>query len=126
MNLEFILAYDHHEEIRALFSEYTDMLVAGEPAFAKYLVKQNYDAEVEHPENKYGLPGGRLYLAYCDKKLAGCFAIRKIDEEYCEIKRLYVRQAFRGIISETKCWTNWFLTLGRSVIKLFFWIHYPF
>lgn len=96
MNLEFILAYDHHEEIRELFAEYTDMLVKGEPAFAKYLVKQNYDAEVEHPEMKYGLPGSRLYVAYLDKRLVGCCAIRQIDEEYCEIKRLYVRKEFRG------------------------------
>jgi len=96
MNLEFIPAYEHRDAIRVLFSEYTDMLVKGEPAFAKYLVKQNYEAEVEHPEAKYGMPGGRLYLAWCDGALAGCFAIRKIDEEYCEIKRLYVRPAFRG------------------------------
>ena len=96
MNLEFVLAYDHHAEIRALFAEYTDMLVKGEPAFAKYLVKQNYDAEVEHPEKKYGLPGSRLYVAYVDGTLAGCCAIRQIDEEFCEIKRLYVRKEFRG------------------------------
>ena len=45
---------------------------------------------------KYALPGSRLYVAYLDKRLVGCCAIRQIDEEYCEIKRLYVRKEFRG------------------------------
>lgn len=54
------------------------------------------DAELKHLEQKYGLPHGRLYLAYCDDALAGCIGLRKIDEENCEMKRLYVRPEFRG------------------------------
>ena len=47
-------------------------------------------------ENKYGLPNGRLYLAYCDNELAGCIGLKKIDDKNCEMKLLYVRPKFRG------------------------------
>lgn len=89
-------ACDHPREVGLLFKEYTDMLIAGDRSFQGYLEIQHYDEEVEHLEVKYGAPGGRLYLAYWDGELAGCIGLRKIDEEACEMKRLYVRPAFRG------------------------------
>ena len=95
MDINIIPAYDHLQEVRALFSEYTDMLIAGDSSFQEYLDIQHYDDEIEHPEAKYGMPYGRLYLAYCDGKAAGCIGLRKIDEEHCEMKRLYVRPEFR-------------------------------
>lgn len=96
MGIKIIPAYDHVKEIEILFSEYTNMLIEGDSAFQEYLTLQNYDEEVKHLEQKYGLPHGRLYLAYCDDALAGCIGLRKIDEENCEMKRLYVRPEFRG------------------------------
>lgn len=95
-DLEIIPAYDHPEEVRALFSEYTDMLLAGEPAFQKYLDIQDYDAELQHLQEKYGGSGGRLYLAYDHGQLAGCIGLIKIDAKIGELKRLYVRPKFRG------------------------------
>lgn len=95
-NVELIPAYGFSAEVAALFLEYTDMLIEGDPAFREYLKIQNYDAEVAHLEQKYGLPHGRLYLAYCGKALAGCIGLKKIDDQNCEMKRLYVRPAFRG------------------------------
>ena len=65
-------------------------------SFKKYLDIQNYDEEIEHLEMKYGMPYGRLYLIYCDEKLAGCIGLRKIDNQNCEMKRLYIRPEFRG------------------------------
>ncbi len=96
MNIDMIPAYDHPEEVRELFTEYTNMLIEGDSAFAGYLRIQNYDDEIQHIEHKYGMPYGRLYLAYCDGELAGCIALRKLDDENCEMKRLYVRPEFRG------------------------------
>lgn len=93
---EIIFAYDHPQEVGRLFSEYTNMLIAGDSLFQEYLNIQNYDEEVRHLEIKYGLPYGRLYLAYYEGKLAGCVGLRKIDEQNCEMKRLYVRPHFRG------------------------------
>lgn len=96
MGLKIILAYDYRDEIGILFSEYTQMLIAGDRSFQKYLDIQHYDEELEHLDIKYGLPNGRLYIAFYNGELAGCIGLRKIDEQNCEMKRLYVRPAFRG------------------------------
>lgn len=96
MNIKLLPAYDSLQEVASLFSEYTDMLVAGDAAFQEYLDIQNFNEEIKHLEAKYGLPYGRLYLAYCDGQPAGCIGLRKIDDQNCEMKRLYVRPAFRG------------------------------
>ena len=96
MSLELAYAYEEPEEIRSLFQEYTELLLANEPAFRQYLDLQHYDQETAHPERKYGLPEGRLYLARWDGATAGCGGLRKLDETRCELKRLYVRPAFRG------------------------------
>lgn len=96
MSIQVIPACDHPEEVGVLFSEYTDMLVAGDPSFQKYLEIQHYSEELRHLDAKYGPPNGRLYLAYCDGELAGCIGLRKLDSQSCEMKRLYVRPAFRG------------------------------
>ena len=77
MDIKIIPAYDHSQEIRELFSEYTEMLISGDPAFKEYLEIQNYDDELEHLEDKYGMPAGRLYLTYCDGKTAGCIGLKK-------------------------------------------------
>lgn len=96
MSIEIKLAYDEKEEVKKLFSEYTNKLVEDDPGIAIYLEIQNYDDEIEHLEKKYGLPEGRLYIVYVDDKPAGCVALRKLSEENCELKRLYVRPEFRG------------------------------
>ena len=94
--LEIVPAYDCKEEIRALFTEYTKMLVEGDPGFQEYLNLQNYEEEIAHLEQKYGEPAGRLYLARWNGAAAGCIGLRRIDGENCEMKRLYVYPAFRG------------------------------
>lgn len=94
--IRIVPAYDFPEEISALFAEYTDMLIAGDPSFQQYLNLQHYDEEVKHLELKYGMPFGRLYLAYCGEEAAGCIGLRKVDQQCCEMKRLYVRPKFRG------------------------------
>lgn len=96
MEIKTLLAYDRPEEIKALFTEYTNMLIEGDGTFKQYLEIQNYDNEILHLTEKYGLPQGRLYLVYCDGEPAGCVALRKIDDENCELKRLYVKPQFRG------------------------------
>lgn len=96
MSLELIPGYDHPEEILSLFTEYTHMLVSHDPSFQVYLDIQHYADEIRDLEAKYGRPEGRLYLALWDGEAAGCIALRRLDEQRCEMKRLYVRPAFRG------------------------------
>ena len=96
MSVKILSAYDFSQEIKLLFSEYTDILIEGDPSFKEYLEIQNYDDELKHLEKKYGLPYGRLYLVYYNNEVAGCIGLKKIDEKNCEMKRLYVRPKFRG------------------------------
>ncbi len=96
MELNIMSAYHFPKETGVLFSEYTEMLIAGDRGFQKYLDIQHYDEELKHLDIKYGLPDGRLYIAFCDGEGAGCIGLRKIDKQNCEMKRLYVRPDFRG------------------------------
>lgn len=61
---------------------------------------QGFDDEVRGLPNGYMAPEGALLLAMVDGEVAGCAAMRPLtDVDYpnaCEMKRLYVRRAFRG------------------------------
>ena len=96
MSLELLPGYDHPAELLSLFTEYTQMLVSHDPSFQIYLDIQHYEDEIRDLKAKYGQPEGRLYLALWEGEAAGCIALRKLDEQRCEMKRLYVRPAFRG------------------------------
>ena len=97
MAIELVAGYDFPKEVGVLFTEYTTMLTNSDPVFKKYLAIQNYDDELDNLSHKYGLPDGRLYLAYYNHDLAGCIALKKIDNVKCEMKRLYVRPAYRKL-----------------------------
>ena len=53
MNMEWSIlpGYAREEEIRQLFTEYTDMVLAGDPAFAGYLARQHYEDALAPPAN---------------------------------------------------------------------------
>ena len=76
-------------EARTLFREYEAWL-------GMSLCFQDFEKEVAELPGKYAPPSGRLYLAYVDGELAGCIAMRSLDDGICEMKRLFVRDGFRG------------------------------
>ena len=88
MALEITAAYNDLENIKTLFTEYTNMLGVD-------LAFQGFQAELKTLPGKYSLPKGRLFTAYYDNKLAGCIALRSFGENGCEMKRLFVRPEFR-------------------------------
>ena len=74
---------------RELFHEYA--------AWLKFdLCFQNFSQELAELPGKYAPNSGRLLLAYVDDTLAGCITLRKLDDDTCEMKRLFIRQDFRG------------------------------
>jgi GNAT superfamily N-acetyltransferase len=60
------------------------------------LAFQGVDAELADLAAAYGPPGGRILVALDDEEVAGCVALRSLDDGNCEMKRLYVRPAYRG------------------------------
>lgn len=96
MNISIDLAHEQEEIVRKLFLEYTKMLIDNDKTFGEYLKLQSYDRELNNLKEKYGLPFGRLYLAYIDNEVAGCIALKRIDKNNCEMKRLYVKEKYRG------------------------------
>ena len=76
-------------QARELFLEYAQSLGFN-------LCFQNFDKELAELPGDYAPPEGRLLLAEYEGQLAGCVALHKLDPQICEMKRLYLRQQFRG------------------------------
>ena len=77
------------QEVESLFREYESFLNVD-------LCFQNFEDELANLPGKYSPPRGDLLIGLDGKKIVGCVAVRKLDDDICEMKRLFVRQESRG------------------------------
>lgn len=84
---------DDLDTVRSLFRDYqTDMGID--------LCFQGFEAELADLPGEYAQPSGSVWVACVDGEPAGCCAFRPLTNtdhlDACEMKRLFVRRAFRG------------------------------
>ncbi len=89
--IEVVLANDTKKiaEARKLIQEYGQSLKIN-------LDFQNFQTELKKLPGQYIAPKGILLLAIVDSKVVGCVALREYAANSCEMKRLYVKDAYRG------------------------------
>lgn len=75
--------------IRELFLEYNQYLGID-------LDFQDFERELASLPGEYSPPSGRLLLIECEGRTAGCAAVRRLQGDICEMKRMYLRPEFRG------------------------------
>jgi putative acetyltransferase len=75
------------QQAKILFEEYASSLDFP-------LDFQNFEEELAGLPGGYAPPEGCLLLALHRDRVAGCVALRKIDQDTCEMKRLFVKKSF--------------------------------
>lgn len=81
---------DHYERVRKLFRQYADSLGFD-------LEFQDFSRELAILPGQYAPPQGCVLLAVSAGQYIGCVALRPLENKICEMKRLYVIPAFRGL-----------------------------
>lgn len=77
------------ELVRALFREYESTLNVN-------LCFQGFENELANLPGEYARPSGRLLIAFEGDEAAGCGAFRKLENDICEMKRLFVKPTHQG------------------------------
>jgi GNAT superfamily N-acetyltransferase len=79
---------DQFNDAISLFQEYANSLNIS-------LAFQNFDEELNIINSMYGSPTGCLLLVYDNELPIACAAYRKIGEDICELKRMYIKPDYR-------------------------------
>jgi putative acetyltransferase len=77
------------EQGKELFSEYANSLGVD-------LSFQDFENELNTMEEQYVQPDGGLVLAFTREQPIGCAGVRKLDGDAAELKRMYVKEEYRG------------------------------
>jgi GNAT superfamily N-acetyltransferase len=89
VKVEYVVEGPMLEEVRALFREYASSLAID-------LSFQGFAQELAGLPGEYAAPHGALLVGLVGGAAAGCVAVRRWDDGACEMKRLYVRDRFKG------------------------------
>ncbi|MEX0938502.1 MAG: GNAT family N-acetyltransferase [Pirellulales bacterium] len=76
------------QDVAALFRQYADELAVD-------LAFQGFADELANLPGAYAPPRGALLVADANATLIGCVAMRPLSGDACEMKRLFVRPAYR-------------------------------
>jgi GNAT superfamily N-acetyltransferase len=90
-NISFKIAQSNEQfaDGAQLFREYASSLPID-------LAFQGFDHELTIIPVQYNQPVGALILAYHQNQAIGCAGVRKLENDIAELKRMYVRPAYRG------------------------------
>ena len=108
MDFTYKNALEHREDMALLYQEYNELLLRTDPDFEACLAMQNFEREIEDLPVKYAPPQSMLLIVYEGDVPAACAGIKYFDPGICELKRMYVRPAFRN------------RGLGRQLCELMF------
>ncbi len=93
MNEEIIIyspvTFEDYEAVKKVFIEYQEFLNVD-------LCFQNFDKELNNLAAIYQAPKGVIFLAKIRNEVVGCVALKPIEINNCEMKRLYVKPEYRG------------------------------
>ena len=90
---------EHYLAAIGLFKEYAEGLGID-------LTFQKFDNELQILPSMYGPPAGELWLVQDGDHFIGCAALRQLNVHTCELKRMFIRPAYRG------------LHLGRKLMEI--------
>jgi ribosomal protein S18 acetylase RimI-like enzyme len=57
---------------------------------------QNIDDELNNFPEKYKEPEGAFFVAKENNEIIGCVGIKKLENDICEMKRLFVKDSYKG------------------------------
>src|SRR5574339_476163 len=81
------------DQVKDLFRAYFQFLAHDHGLDISY---QGIEEELASLPGKFAPPDGRLIMAVVSEQAIGCAALRRIDPQVCELKRMFVLSQFRG------------------------------
>jgi putative acetyltransferase len=94
MNIRAAVSEEDWEQIKVLFKEYYTWISLEQGIDLSF---QGIEEELNSLPGAFSPPNGCMLIAEIDGLPVGCVALRPLDTSICEMKRMYVRPAYRGL-----------------------------
>lgn len=89
--------HDVRDLVRAFVAWHRRRHVSDAALIERYFDPSEMERELDGLPGYFSPPNGRLLIAYFGDRPAGCVALRDLGEGACEMKRMFVRDEFRGM-----------------------------